>query len=259
MISKIIHYCWLSNDAVPESLMQCMESWKRKLPDYEFVLWNFERFPRGKSKWVDEAFDNRKYAFAADFIRLYALYNYGGIYLDMDVEVLKSFDPLLELKSFMCWQNEMPGLEVAAMGSEKGAPWIKMCLDRYENRSFVKENGTFDMKVLPCVVEDVLRENAVSLPSVNSIIDAKEKEKNGLPVFPFDFFSPKSYKTGKISITQNTYCVHHFAGSWYVAPAYVVLESKLWNFFGMKNLNVLGKLYWKILMPVKKLFGKGNR
>ena len=87
MISKIIHYCWLSNDPIPADLQKCMESWKKYLPDYEFMLWNFERFPKSQSKWVSDAFDNKKYAFAADYIRLYALYNYGGIYLDMDVEI----------------------------------------------------------------------------------------------------------------------------------------------------------------------------
>ena len=81
MIPKIIHYCWLSNDPIPDDLKKCMDSWKEKLPDYEVMLWNFDRFPKTKSQWVSDAFDNKKYAFAADYIRLNALYNYGGIYL----------------------------------------------------------------------------------------------------------------------------------------------------------------------------------
>ena len=89
MIPKIIHYCWLSNDPVPENLQKCMDSWKRYLPDYEFMLWNFDRFDKKSSLWVEQAFDNRKYAFAADYIRLFAIYNYGGIYLDMDVDGLR--------------------------------------------------------------------------------------------------------------------------------------------------------------------------
>ena len=95
MIPKIIHYCWLSDDPVPETLQGYMKSWKEKLPDYEFILWNFNRFDKSSSIWVSQAFDNKKYAFAADYIRLYAVYNYGGIYMDMDIEVLKSFDDLL--------------------------------------------------------------------------------------------------------------------------------------------------------------------
>lgn len=83
MIPKIIHYCWLSDDPIPESLQKCMNSWKEKIPEYEFKKWDFTIFPKSESKWVEEAFDNKKYAFAADYIRLYAVYNYGGIYMDM--------------------------------------------------------------------------------------------------------------------------------------------------------------------------------
>mgnify|MGYP000909436519 FL=1 len=95
MIPKIIHYCWLSNDPIPESLQKCMNSWKEKIPDYQLKKWDFTTFPKSKSKWVEEAFDNKKYAFAADYIRLYAIYNEGGIYMDMDIEVIKRFDDLL--------------------------------------------------------------------------------------------------------------------------------------------------------------------
>ena len=85
MIPKIIHYCWLSNDKIPQNLQQCMVSWKEKLPDYKFIKWDFSRFDKECSPWVKEAFEHKKYAFACDFIRLYAVYNYGGIYMDMDI------------------------------------------------------------------------------------------------------------------------------------------------------------------------------
>ena len=121
MIPKLIHYCWLSNDPVPESLQRYMDSWKRVLPDYEFVLWNFDNFDKSTSLWVRQAFDNKKYAFAADYIRLYALYNYGGFYLDMDVEVLRSYNEFLQLREVICFENSKDNrLEVAAFGVEKG-------------------------------------------------------------------------------------------------------------------------------------------
>ncbi len=90
MIPKIIHYCWLSDDPVPEALQKYMKSWEEKLPDYEFMLWNFDCFDKASSLWVSQAFDNKKYAFAVDYIRLFAVYNHGGIYMDMDIEVLKN-------------------------------------------------------------------------------------------------------------------------------------------------------------------------
>ena len=85
MIPKIIHYCWLSNDPYPAKIQHCINSWKKKLPGYEIKLWNLQNFPLEKSEWVKQAFEAKKYAFAADYIRCYALYTYGGIYLDSDV------------------------------------------------------------------------------------------------------------------------------------------------------------------------------
>ena len=95
MIPKIIHYCWLSGDAFPENIRTCFASWKQFLPDYEFRLWDTARFDVHSLPWTKEAFEAKKYAFAADYIRLYALYQFGGIYLDSDVLLYKSFDDLL--------------------------------------------------------------------------------------------------------------------------------------------------------------------
>lgn len=239
MIPKIIHYCWLSNDPIPESLKRCMKSWRRVLPDYEFVLWNFERFPKEQSKWVAEAFDNRKYAFAADYIRLYALYNYGGIYLDMDVEVLKPFDDLLNLHSMICWQKDAKGLEVATFGTKKGAQWIKDCLDYYNGRDFVRENNTYDTTPLPDIVEDTLISKGYNLCTCESIEKAHETEQQAndktIAVLESSFFSPRSYDDAHIALTDNSYSIHHFAGTW--LPWYSRLKRKIFNMLGLRNVN----------------------
>lgn len=213
MIPKIVHYCWLSNEPIPDNMKCCMASWKEVLPDYEFMLWDFKRFPKHQSKWVSDAFDNRKFAFAADYIRLYALYNYGGIYMDMDVEVLKTFTPFLSLNTMICWQNGTPGLEVAAMGVEKGAYWIKCCLDYYDSNSFLNSDGSFNTKVMPEVIEDILRERGISLFNVSDLKEAKNVFTS-IPVFPNEYFSPKNYNTKELNVTHNTVCIHHFDGSW---------------------------------------------
>lgn len=232
MIPKIIHYCWLSNDPIPESLQKCMDSWKSVLPNYEWVHWNFDRFPKKRSKWVSQAFDNKKYAFAADYIRLFALYHYGGIYLDMDVEVLKPFDELLCLREMVCFENSKDGrLEMAAFGVEKGANWVKDCLDYYNERSFIKENGAFDTKVLPGIIKDCLLQNGYLLKPVMSVDEAKKCKGKEIPVFPYQFFSPKSYATGKIEQSDMTYSIHHFAGSW--LPWYCNVEKKICSIFGL--------------------------
>lgn len=226
MIPKIIHYCWLSNDPVPESLQKCMDSWKKVIPEYKWIHWNFDRFPKERSKWVSQAFDNKKYAFAADYIRLYALYHYGGIYLDMDVEVVRSFDVFLELHEMLCFENSKDGrLEVAAFGVEKGAQWIKDCLDYYKDRPFVKSNGTFDTKVLPGIIKDCLLKNGYTLKPVSSIEEATQCIGKEIPVFPYQYFSPKSYATGKVEMSSLTYSIHHFAGTW--LPWYANVEKKI--------------------------------
>ena len=215
MIPKIIHYCWLSDDPIPTDLEKCMRTWKKNLPDYEFMKWDFTRFSKESSQWVKEAFDAKKYAFAADYIRLYALYNFGGIYLDMDVEVLRSYDEFLQLDTMLCYENSGKGkLEVAAFGVKEKSEWVGKCLDYYKNRSFIKSDGSYDMKVLPYVIRDCLYESEFGLVNVNSITDALSVGNKSIPVFPFDFFSPKSYDTGKIEQTFNTYSIHHFAGTW---------------------------------------------
>lgn len=107
-----------------------MDSWKKFLPDYEFVLWDLERFDIKTSQWVKEAFEARKYAFAADYIRLYAVYNYGGIYMDMDVEVVRPFDDLLASPYILGLESEK-GVEAGVFGAERYSLLVK------NNRFFV--------------------------------------------------------------------------------------------------------------------------
>lgn len=244
MIPKIIHYCWLSNDPVPADLQRYMNTWKKYLPDYELMLWNFSRFDKSSSKWVSEAFDNKKYAFAADYIRLYALYHYGGIYLDMDVEVLKTFTPLLQLKSMLGWQHgEGNGLEVAAFGVEKHSPWVKLCLDYYANRPFVLPDGSLNiLKPLPLQVEQILLDNGYKLCPVASLDEAlhMDEDRKMLPVFPATYFSPKSFDDGRIRRDKHTYSIHHFASGW--LPFYTRWEIKFWHSLGLPNQNVLKKI-----------------
>ena len=246
MIPKIIHYCWLSNDPIPESLQTYMKSWMKFLPNYEFVLWNFDRFDKTSSIWVQEAFKKKKYAFAADYIRLYAVYNYGGFYLDMDVEVLKSFDDFLGLKSAICWQDGQDGFEAACFGAEKGVSWLKACLDYYKNKHFIDSNKKMELKPLPNIMEDSLKENGFDIESVSSIKDALICEsKNSIPIFPNHFFSPKSYQTGEINKTVQTHTIHHFAGSWVNPYDNLSLLAQIWKFFHLPNTNIRKRLFKK--------------
>lgn len=193
------------------------------MPDYEVMLWNYHRFPRGKSIWVDQAFDMGKYAFAADYIRLYALFNYGGIYLDSDVEVIKPFDKLLELPYFIGQEKTPSGIEAATIGFPPKHPLVKQLLDRYEARPFIKSDGSLDMEPIPYIIR-----RYIETQYVYNVISCKEdfSENTGFfNVFAADYFSPKRYDTGEIEITEHTYSIHHFSGSWLYKSNIVVRES----------------------------------
>ena len=197
-IPRIIHYCWLSDDPVPEKMKRYIADWKKKLPDYEFVKWDLNRFDMDSSDWVKEAVEKKKYAFASDYIRIYAVYHYGGIYLDMDMEVLKPFDELLD-KPYM-YAYESPDkklIEAGCFGAEKNDPFLKACLAYYKNRHFVRADGSLDIRPLSKVMSCIIRE-----------------KKFSLNVYSWEYFTAKSFATGIETLGGNTYAIHHFAGSW---------------------------------------------
>lgn len=191
MIPKIIHLCWLSGDPYPRKIQDCLDSWKKHLPSYEIILWDTKRFNIHEVPWVEQAFNTKKYAFAADYIRLYALYHHGGIYLDSDVEILKSLDNFLELPYFVGAETSGT-IEAAILGAEKGCDWIKCCLDYYEGRNFIREDGSYDIRMLPEILnETILRlKPVINMPSGSNIDDLKKKDL-GEAVYVL----PKSRKT----------------------------------------------------------------
>ena len=216
MIPKIIHYCWLSDDPIPAPLQKYMKSWKKYLPEYEFWLWNLDRFDINSSMWVQEAFRAKKYAFAADYIRCYALYNYGGIYLDMDVEVLKPFDDLLNLPYFIGMEDSPAAIEAAIIGVEKKHALFQEMMDYYKNRHFVSPSGNYDMRTLPDIMRQIIDEK-FHYTQITSISDFEKVPIQEICIFPRDWFSPKSLHDGKIHLTEKSYAIHHFSGSW-VSP-----------------------------------------
>ena len=220
MIPKIIHLCWLSGDPYPSKIAKCLSTRKKYLPDYQVMLWDTKRFDLESSIWVKQAFEKRKYAFAADYIRFYALYNFGGIYLDSDVEVLKSFDDLLDLPYFIGAEKAQTP-EAAIIGAEKGCDWIKQCLDYYDNRSFVKTNGDLDIRKLPeIMVEQISKLKPIRILSVqDSLYIRKMDMQSEFLEFNDVFFSPKVFDSRLVEITSYTYAIHHYQNSWFSPKA----------------------------------------
>ena len=196
MIPKKIHFCWFSGEAYPESVQRCMDSWRKHLPDFELVHWDATKARATEIPWVLEALEQKKWAFAADAVRLYALWTEGGIYLDTDVEVLRPFGDLLERPYFFGYENGSKRIEGAVMGCEPGCEPVGAALDFYRKAHFeYRENGIDDM-VLPKILADTF----AAFPAIE--------------ILPESAFSPKSYIDGKIRATEETYCIHHFSSDW---------------------------------------------
>jgi hypothetical protein len=227
MIPKIIHLCWLSGDPYPAKIARCLESWKKYLPDYEVMLWDTNRFDLNSSIWVKQAFDKKKYAFAADYIRFYALYHYGGIYLDSDVEILKSFNDLLDLPYFIGAEKAQTP-EAAIIGAEKGCDWIKQCLDYYNNRTFVKEDGSLDIRKLPEIMDQQIRRiKPLRILTLEESLNIRHSDmQKEVLEFNDAFFSPKVFDSREVEITPYTYAIHHYQNSWFSHRAKVYYRTR---------------------------------
>lgn len=210
MIPKIIHLCWLSGDPYPDKVKECIATWKVYLKDYEIWVWDTNRFDIDSTIWTKQAFENKKYAFAADYIRLYALFMYGGIYLDSDVIVYKSFDELLHLPYFI-GQSYSGAFEAAVIGAERGTLWIGDILRRYDNRTFIKTDGSFDTVELPKIFSMVLKENQYKFYRLHSIVDYSQSA-DFVYVFDEDFFNSRNCI--EVRQTEKSFSAHNYLGSW---------------------------------------------
>ena len=206
MIPKTIHYCWFGKGKLPELAIQCIESWKRYLPDYEIKEWNEDNFDLDLYPYVREAYDSKKFAFVTDVVRLYALYNEGGIYMDTDVEVLHPLDSLLAYEAVSGFEssNQIP---TGLMACTRYNVLFKELLDDYEGQHFVKEDGSLDLTTNVVRITKHLSQYGLNLNNSFQVV-------HGLTLLPSDYLCPKSANDGKIYLTNNSLVIHHFAGSW---------------------------------------------
>ncbi|GAB3993232.1 glycosyltransferase [Spirosoma daeguense] len=237
MIPKVIHYCWFGRGAMPAMAYKCLDSWKKFLPDYELQLWNEDTFDISSVRYVREAHEARKFAFVTDYVRLYALYNFGGIYMDLDVEILKNLDNLLHLPAFSGFESDTE-VPTGIMASEQYNEWAKEQLDYYTGRPFRLPDGTYDITTNVAIISDIMAENGFILKNSYQVY------KNVIHIFPKDYFCPKSH-SGIITLTDNTYCIHHFEGSW--QPKRIKLKKYIFR-------NILGPKISDFLVRIKRRY-----
>ena len=230
-IPKTIHYCWLSDDPMPEKLARCVASWREHCPDYEIINWNFERLGDVCPPWVYQAFEAKKYAFAADWIRAYVMYNFGGIYLDSDVEILKPLDPLLDHRYVFGYEYmPTPSMEAAVLFAEPRLPFFKHLLAYYDGREFIKPDGTLDTYPLPQIIGDICRREGFRFVSVGSPEEIDDRcPDSDLQMVPCEYLSPKNHTDYRIYATPRSFTIHHFAGTW-LPP-----RKKAWRAFKENN------------------------
>ncbi|WP_168122743.1 glycosyltransferase [Paenibacillus sp. HB172176] len=217
-IPRIIHYCWFGRGDKPKKIVKCMRSWAKQLNGYRFVEWNEDNFDVNAVPYVKEAYEARKFAFVSDYVRLHALYQVGGIYLDTDVEVIRPLDAFLENSAFSGFEDEH-FLQSGTMGAIPGHPWIQRLLDDYQQRSFLLEDETYDMTTNTAVISRICKEEGLQL---NGQLQALP---NGVVFYPRTYFSPYDYINGGSYLTEDSHTIHHFAQSW--LPARVRARSSL--------------------------------
>ena len=231
-IPKIIHYCWFGKGKKSKLIKKCINSWKKMCPDYKIIEWNEENIDISMSIYTKEAYDEKKWAFVTDYLRLYIIYNQGGIYLDTDVELIRNLDDLLEFDSFFSLERDNYIATGLGFGAKKGNEYVKKMLDDYDGIHFKNSDGTYDLT--PCPVRNT--------KSVIGLFDKMQDKKkifiyNNNAILSSDYFCPYDSSTGKMIKTVNTYGIHWYSASW-----------------RSKRINIQRNL----LRPIKRIIGIDN-
>ena len=207
MIPKILHYVWVGDKEKPESVKAYIESWKKHCPDYMIMEWDNEKFGKTNNRFAKQAFENRKWAFVSDYLRLYALYNYGGIYLDTDVEITNNIDKFLTNDFFIGFEKYKNNISCATalIGATPTNFIIKALLDYYNDKDFETKKGLDMTPNTQIFTEHFCKEfNLSTLQNGEEII---KLDKNSI-IYPYYYFCQKEEKHSE------NYAIHHFDGSW---------------------------------------------
>lgn len=207
-IPKKIHYCWFGKKEKPDIVKKCIKSWKEKLKEYEIIEWNEDNFDITSNEFVRQAYNCGKFAFVSDYVRVYALYNYGGIYLDTDVEIIKEFtEDILENESFWGFE-EKNFIATSTIGAKKGNEFIKKFLDTYDNKKFINDDGKIDTLTNVAIVSEMIKKIGIKLDGTFQNIDGIAT------IYPQEYFSPYDYINCYSKKTDNTVAIHYYYKSW---------------------------------------------
>ncbi len=235
-IPKIIHYMWLGKRPLPDALQYCINSWKKHCSDYEICCWDESNYDINKNVYMKEAYKKGLYGFVPDYARLDILYTYGGIYMDTDVELIRNLDDMLYQDGFCCvekWQTINFG---GGSGAVKGNKAIYEMIKSRENLKFIDENGNFNKNT--CGYYDTL-----ALKEAGYELNGKVQKVMDLNIYPYEYFHPYDYMSGKTDVTKHTYGIHHFNGGWLepkMKQANKKATEEFEKVFALANKNTVG-------------------
>lgn len=215
MIPKVIHYCWFGRNPLPVSALKCIESWKRHLPDFEIKEWNEENFDVNAIPYTRDAYQEKKYAFVSDYARFWILYNFGGIYFDTDVEVIRPMDAIITNGPFMgaevdgnerdeIFPKVAPGLCIGAYSKMR---LLGEVIKRYKVLNFYGPDGTLNKYTMIPLISNLLKEAGM-------VASNKIQTVSDFTIYPSEYFNPLEIATGRLKMTSNTYSIHWFMASW---------------------------------------------
>ncbi len=207
LIPKKIHYCWFGKKPLPEQFAYYISTWKKYSPEYEIIRWDETNYDVTKCAYMKEAYESEKWAFVSDYARVDIIYEYGGIYLDTDIEMIKSFDTLLGWKLFCGFESEEHIAWGLGFGAVKGHPYLRELLEIYQKEKFINPDGSYNLKACPIYQSELLEKHGF-------IMNDEFQEKNGVVLYPRDFFCPFRFYEGLGQVTENTYSIHRYAGTW---------------------------------------------
>ena len=236
MIPKIIHYCWFGGKSIPNEVRQYIDSWKEKCPDYKIVQWDENNFDINNTiSYVKEAYKCKKWAFVTDYVRLWVVYNHGGIYLDTDVELIKSMDALIQYDAFFGFERDKYINTGLGFGAVRGCDLLKQMMDIYEKMHFASSSGEMNIITCPTI-------NTKILMGVGMKQNGKTQIVNNCIFLGSEYLSPLDYVSGKLKVTDNTVSIHHYKASWMNENERNNFDEQ--NAFMSKYGEKLGKIFY---------------
>ncbi len=244
-IPKIIHYCWFGRNPKPELILKCIDSWKKYMPDYKIIEWNEENYDVHKAPYISEAYECRKWAFVSDYARFDVINQYGGIYFDTDVELLKTIpDEVLSHEAFTGFEyfgSVNPGL---VYGASAGSMITKEILDKYHSLHFV-QNGKMVLTTVNSVITEILVPYGLALNNKFQIV-------HGLAIYPSEYFCGYDMLVSEVLITDKTISVHHYAGTWTKKTLKRHVQDIIKKLLGVET-------YRKLLLAKRRLRNKRSQ